>query len=65
MINKKQEQSFQEKYKDRFENMGKGGVNDIMKTTDKPIQGTESIYRGDSSNLQEASRLSKNCKNKF
>lgn len=31
------EMSFQEKFRDRMENMGKDGILGIMKTADKPI----------------------------
>jgi hypothetical protein len=53
------ERSFQEKFKNRMENMGKEGVNGIMKNTEDPINKTEINKVDDWNNLYN------NCNKKY
>lgn len=44
------EMTFQEKFKDRTENMGKDGIAGIMKTTEKPVVGRVEVDKMDNWN---------------
>jgi hypothetical protein len=51
------EMSFQEKFKNRMENMGKEGVNSIMKNTENPIN------KNEIDKMENWNNLFNNCNN--
>jgi hypothetical protein len=60
---RRSEMTFQEKYKDRMENMGKDGITGIIRISDIPLQkGINGIGIQGDGDIEMWNQMSKNCK---